>query len=391
MTIGFSKLQVTGYRRLRAIQDLRLNPFNVLIGANGVGKSSVLEVMDLLAASAEGSLENTLSQAGGLSSLLTLDGRTDSMNFALEMPVEKAAPITYQMRLSLRGVGYVVSFEQLTQQQSPTAITPFKFIDGSGPIVRYHDKDEKHLLEPNWEYKSTETALSQVPKMYQKPEQFRQLLASSTEIYHALDVSARAPVRLPQSIQPAQTPGPDGEDLVSCLYSIRETQRNRYEVIEDTLKAAFPTFERMDFPPTGAGSLTLAWNDRNFTKPIYPHQLSEGTLRFLWLVTLLQSPGLPKVTLIDEPEISLHPEMLSLLADLMREAASRTQLIVATHSDRFVRFLEPDELLVFDIDEGGGTIVQRASECDLESWLADYSLDELWSMGRLGGRSVIRQ
>jgi predicted ATPase len=132
--------------------------------------------------------------------------------------------------------------------------------------------------------------------------------------------------------------------------------------------------------------LTLAWKDRDFTRPIYPHQLSEGTLRYLWLVTLLQSPGLPKVTLIDEPEVSLHPEMLRLLADLMREASSRTQLIVATHSDRFVRFLQPDELLVCDLDEEGGSVVERASDKDVNAWLAEYSLDELWSMGRLGGR-----
>jgi predicted ATPase len=110
-------------------------------------------------------------------------------------------------------------------------------------------------------------------------------------------------------------------------------------------------------------------------------------LRFLWLATLLQSPGLPVVTLIDEPEVSLHPEMLRLLAELMREASSRSQLIVATHSDRFVRFLRPEELVVCDLAEDGGMLVRRASELDLDGWLADYALDELWSMGRLGGRS----
>lgn len=388
MTTGFSRLQVTGYRRLRVINDLPLKSFNVLIGANGVGKSSILEVMDLLAASAKGTLESIISQSGGISSLLTLDDRTDSINLALEMPVQDGAPIEYQLRLARKGVGFTVSFEQLTQQQVATALSPFKFIDAVGSRVRYFELGEKELLEPTWDYKWTETALSQVPKMYRKPEMFRQILASSTQIYHALDVSHRAPVRLPQSVQPAQTPGIDGEDLLSCLYSIRETERNRFEAIEDALRAAFPTFDRIDLPPAAAGSLTLAWRDRSFAKPVYPHQLSEGTLRFLWLVTLLQSPGLPKVTLIDEPEISLHPEMLRILAELMREASGRTQLVVATHSDRFVRFLNADELLICDLDESGGTVVQRGSDLDLEGWLAEYTLDQLWSMGRLGGRSV---
>ncbi len=130
---------------------------------------------------------------------------------------------------------------------------------------------------------------------------------------------------------------------------MRETDRARFEAVEDALHAAFPTFDRIDLPPVAAGSLTLAWRDHNFSRPLFPHQLSEGTLRFLWLVTLLQSPELPAVTLIDEPEISLHPEMLQLLADLMREASNRTQLIVATHSERFVRFLQPSELIVCDL------------------------------------------
>jgi len=256
-----------------------------------------------------------------------------------------------------------------------------------GPIVEYYSNNSRKPERPNWEYKRLETALSQVPKLYKAPESFRHILASSTEIYHSLDVSTRAPVRLPQSIQPAHRPGTDGEDLLSCLYSMREEERDRYEAVEDALRAAFPRFDRIDLPPVAAGSLTMAWRERGLKNAIYPNQLSEGTLRFLWLVTLLQSKELPAVTLIDEPEVSLHPEMLQLLAELMREASSRTQLIVATHSDRFVSFLNPDELVVCDVDEQGGTVIQRASDLDLDAWMADYSLDQLWSMGRLGGRS----
>jgi predicted ATPase len=117
------------------------------------------------------------------------------------------------------------------------------------------------------------------------------------------------------------------------------------------------------------------------------HQLSEGTLRFLWLATLLQSPGLTWLTLLDEPEVSLHPELLRLLADMMREASNRTQLVVATHSDRLIRFLQPKEIVVMDADEDGMTALKWADELDLDEWLKDYSLDELWSNGRLGARA----
>jgi hypothetical protein len=121
--------------------------------------------------------------------------------------------------------------------------------------------------------------------------------------------------------------------------------------------------------------------------PIYMNELSEGMLRFLWLVSLLQSPNPSTITMIDEPEVSLHPELLSLLADLMREAGKRTQLIVATHSDRFIRFLEPKEVVVMDIDDIGYATATWADSLDIDRWLDEYSLDEVWRIGRMGGRS----
>jgi predicted ATPase len=95
---------------------------------------------------------------------------------------------------------------------------------------------------------------------------------------------------------------------------------------------------------------------------------------------------MPAITLIDEPEVSLHPELLRLLADLMREAAHRTQLIVATHSDRLIRFLMPEEVLVCDTVDGD-TAMRWADTMDLDRWLTDYSLDEIWTMNLLGGRA----
>jgi predicted ATPase len=210
-------------------------------------------------------------------------------------------------------------------------------------------------------------------------------LASSTH-YHVLNVEPRSPVRLPQPLRPATLPGREGEDLVSCLFYLRETNRDRFEAIEDTLRAGFHDFERLDFPPVAAGTLAMTWKDRRFSRPMYMHQLSEGMLRFLWLVTLLQSPGLTAVTLLDEPEVSLHPELLSVLAGVMREASARTQLIVATHADRLVRFLEPPEVVALDITEDGTASAAWADTFDLEAWLRDYTLDEVWRLGRIGGR-----
>ncbi|MDR2165249.1 MAG: AAA family ATPase [Zoogloeaceae bacterium] len=386
MKRSFSTLRVKGFRHLRDL-DLSLKPLNVLIGANGVGKTSILEVIRLLAASAEGKLQETINKVGGFGSVLTL-GQTEPMQFAVAMPVENEETLEYGLSLQQSGTGYWLPQECLSQigHKKGAKGPPFKFIDSAGNDIRYFDPAAKKLQPPNWEYKPLETSLAQVPKMFREAERFRNALASST-LYHVLDVSPRAPVRLPQPMRPVLSPGQNGEDLVSCLYFLRETERDRFEAIEDTLRAAFHNFERMDFPPAAAGSLTLAWRERPYPHPLYAHQLSEGSLRFLCLVTLLQSPELPTVTLIDEPEVSLHPEMLRLLAELLREAADRTQLIVATHSERLVRFLEPEEIIACDLDESGATRAARASELDLAAWLEEYTLDQLWGLGRLGGRA----
>lgn len=386
MKSEFSRLQVRGFRHLQDL-DVPLAPLNVLIGANGVGKTSVLEVLSLLAASADGRLQETISAAGGLASVISRD-RQQPMQLTLTMPVSGHEPIDYTLSLQPGGLGYELPLEQLSQlRPGARGKEPyFKFIGSHGRDIQYFDTQAGKLVRPTWQHKPLETSLAQVPKMFSEPEHFREVLASSS-MYHALDVSPRSPVRLPQAMRPALLPGRDGEDLVSCLYFLRETARDRFEAVEDSLRAAFPNFERMDFPPVAAGSLAMAWKERPYTQPLYAHQLSEGALRFLWLVTLLQSPGLPTVTLIDEPEVSLHPEMLRLLAGLLREAATRTQLVVATHSERLVRFLDPAELMVCDLDQTGGTVITRASELDLGDWLAEYSLDQLWGMGRLGGRA----
>ncbi len=183
---GFSRLSVTGYRRLKAL-DIALRPLNVLIGANGVGKSSFLDVIDLLAGSAGGTLQATITDMGGMASLLTADGRTNAMTLALQMDQEGAAALDYQIRLSSETVGYVIAHEFLTQHRDPAALNPFKYIDAAGPRVRYHHAG--HLVAPTWEYKTQETALSQVPNIYPEAERFRRLLADVSEVYHTLDVS----------------------------------------------------------------------------------------------------------------------------------------------------------------------------------------------------------
>jgi len=381
--VRFKDLSILGFRRLQDVQ-LPLRPLNVMIGANGIGKTSVLDVLSLLANSAQGKLSASITDLSGLTSVLTYD-RAEDLRFGISMEVASHEPLKYSLRLRPQGLAYVIAEEKLSQQR-PGHQQPFSHVDSHGLDVKYFDVERKKIVRPNWEHNPFETSLSQVPKMFQEPEDFRKRLASST-FYHVLNVDPRSPVRLPQPMQPATLPGRNGEDLVSCLYTLKETEGHRFEAIEDALRSAFPRFDHLKLPAVAAGTLALAWHETGFSKPLYMHQLSEGTLRFLWLATLLQSPGLTALTLLDEPEVSLHPELLSLLADLLREASGRTQLIVATHSDRLIRFLQPKEVVAMDSAGDGMATLTWADELDLDEWLKDYSLDELWSNGRLGARA----
>jgi predicted ATPase len=349
--------------------DLELRPLTVLIGANGSGKTSLLDVLSLLAASANGRLESEISKLGGIDALLTFD-RSSELSVEVLASEGKSTKRGYQLVVDKLGLGHHIKLERL--KRAAKAVPSAAEKDGLG--------------QAKFRTASGETLLREWARVDKDARAIHEHLAGTVH-YHALRVDDRAPVRQAQPVHPARLPGRDGEDLIACLYSIRETDRERYETIEATLRTAFPGFERLDFPPLAAGMLGMTWKDDRFSRPFYMNQLSEGQLRFLWLTTLLESAGLGAITLIDEPEVSLHPELLSVLAALFRNAASRTQLIVATHADRLVRFLQPNEIVAMDMNDEGMVEATWADTLDIEEWLKEYTLDEVWRMGRLGGRA----
>ena len=256
----FKDLSIHGFRRLTDVR-LPLRPLAVMIGANGTGKTSVLDVVFLLANSAQGKLPASMTELSGLANILTYD-RVEDLRLGISMDVPNYKPLEYSLRLRPKGVAYDIE-EEILSQQRQSQPPPFLHIESHGLDVKYFEADKKKLVRPNWEHNPLETSLSQVPKMFQEPEEFRNRLASST-FYHVLNVDPRSPVRLPQPMQPAGLPGRNGEELVSCLFYLRETERDRFDAIEDSLRAAFPRFDRLDFPPVAAGTLVSRGAKRAF-------------------------------------------------------------------------------------------------------------------------------
>ena len=376
-----NRIGIEGFRRLINV-DIEMRPMMVMIGANGVGKTSFMDALSLLSASANGSLNQHLSDFGGFASVTTR-GSTGGMALRTEIDILGEWQLKYSLKVSPEGIGYSISHEKLAEANPPSTLN---YIDSQGGKVCYHESVLNELSQSDWQYDPRESALSQMPTKLPRPVIFKYILETATK-YHVLDVSQRAPIKLPQQLRPTTLPGQNGEDLAPFLYNLRETDHDRFEAVEDALKAAFSGFESLSFPPVAAGMIAMTWKDKAFKAPFYMNQLSEGTLRFLWLASLLQSPQLPAITMIDEPEVSIHPELLSLLADLMREASLRSHIVVATHSDRLVAFLKPEEVVVMDICEDGGATMTWGDTLELDDWLTDYSLDEVWQMGLMGGRA----
>ena len=227
----FQNLTVRGFRGLAEV-DLELRPLTVLIGANGVGKTSVLDALSILASSAQGNLNAAVSEMSGLSAMMTYD-RASEVGFGISMTVPTYEPLDYSLSLRPEGVAYLIDRETLQQRQAKHPL-PFLHIDSHGTDIKYFEADQNKLVRPNWEHNPLESSLSQVPKLFRAPEEFRQRLASST-FYHVLNVEPRSPVRLPQAMRPAPMPGKNGEDLVSSLYYLREAEPDRFEAVEDSL------------------------------------------------------------------------------------------------------------------------------------------------------------
>jgi len=385
----FTQIQVKGYRALADV-TFDLHPLTVMIGPNGCGKTSLLEIFQLLKETAQGRLGDAIAAVGGFNALLAHFSDIPSrMEVALQVDVASPLspePVSYHLALEPWAVGYRIAFENLERQTGINASEPYRYIETGNDAKRSVVAEGKIRPREIYPY-GQESALVMLSRNDESGvfvDTLKNILSLGP-----LEVSPRAPVRLPQALTPASQPGRNGEALFAALYNLRDSSAARasYDRIDETLRLAFSDFDHLELPVVGAGQITLAWHQKNLTIPLYPNQLSEGTLRFLWLTTVLLSPEPPPLILIDEPEVSLHPELLKILAALLQDASARTQVMVATHSSDLIRWLQPDEVVVVDKVDGKAMFTWASDpSLNLGEWLKEYTLSDLWLMGNLGGR-----
>jgi len=184
---------------------------------------------------------------------------------------------------------------------------------------------------------------------------------------------------------------PDASNLAAFLYLLKNTKEEYYLAIRDTIRLVNPFFNDFLLRPFPGNEdfIRLEWHERGSDYPFLAHHISDGTLRFMCLATLLLQPKLPSTILVDEPELGLHPYAIVVLASLIKSASERTQIIISTQSVSLVNQFSAEDLLIVERNENNGMYETTISSVDpqrLSSWLEEYSLGELWGKNVLGGR-----
>ncbi len=210
---------------------------------------------------------------------------------------------------------------------------------------------------------------------------------SNWRVYHFHDTSERARVKQKQPTNDNLRLKPDAANLAAYLRLLREQHAGEYERIVATIRLAAPFFDDFVHREGDPETIELEWTQRgNPDTPFKAHMLSDGTLRFICLATLLLQPVrlIPDTLLIDEPELGLHPYAITVLADIFKQVAEQRQLIVSTQSVELVNELAPEDVIVVDQEEGA-SVFRRFTDEELSGWLEQYALDELWKRNVLGG------
>jgi predicted ATPase len=391
-------LDIEGFRSLKHVAEWRPGDLNVLIGPNGSGKSNLLRVLELLAASAQGSLGKLVQSCGGMEPLVW-DGFAVGIGFKVKCsPVDRLRDevkdaLTYQLRLDRLGTSgeYRIGYELLGKyqlvDQNPLQ-QPFKFLERSGLSARIFNEQQKGLAAPEENVPLLETLLSLAADPFTQNRHlppFRAQMAGWS-VYHDFHTNREAAIRQPAVTRHETRVQPDGQNLISVLHTLYTNNREFKKETNAAMQAAFgDDFEELEFPPASADQriqLRARWKSLSRGQPAA--DLSDGMLRFLFLLTVLSSPDPAPLIAIDEPETGLHPSMLPIVAEYAVDASRRTQVILTTHSPQFLDAFGTTvpTTTVLKWTEGETQLKTIGGE-ELAVWLKEYSLGALHKSGEL--------
>ncbi len=318
-----------------------MGPINVLVGANGSGKSNFISLFELIQAAANDDgfvVRRWLEEKGGAQEIAYKSPKhTKYISIGLDY---------YEFSLLVTDDGRVVP---------------------SGRRLSYTYNGEDESL-----------SFGEIIKK-RMPDITNQM------VFHFHDTSPGAPIMGATDVVNRQMLLKDGRNLAAFLLRIKEENPDHYSNIRDTVRLVAPFFDDFVLKPESNGNkIKLAWKEIGQNDVFGPYRLSDGTLRFMCLATLLLQPSPPPVIVIDEPDLGLHPYALSILAGLVKSVSAKAQVILATHSVELINEFETRDIVVVEREEDQ-TVMRRLKEHDLRKWLEDYSIGEIWKKNIIGG------
>ncbi len=369
-----NRIRLKGFKSIKGL-DLELGAINVLIGSNGAGKSNLIGFFRMLNELTEGHLQLFVGRSGGANAMLRYGTKvTNSIDAGIYFDRHG-----YEIQLVPTEDDRLMFGEEILCFIKSTSAIHRESLGSGHKEARASEEHENSMYS---------VANHVIPALY------------SWKVYHFHDTSSTSRVKQTGDLHENDRLEPDAGNLAAFLYRLQKKHFQNYKLIRGAVRRIFPRLKDFALRPSplNPDKIRLEWQEHGSDYRFGPHQLSDGTLRFMSLATLLLQPHLPSTILIDEPELGLHPSALTILAGLMRSASSDTQLILTTQSVSFLNEFEPEDIItverrdstalsVSDFRKGlGESVFKKHDRESLREWLNVYALGELWEMNVLGGR-----
>ncbi len=361
-----NNIQIQGYKSIRDL-NINLTNINILIGSNGVGKSNFISFFKLVNNLYEQRLENFTLKKGAENFLYFGGKTTKSIKGYLEFDNIN---------------GYEFTLEPNFENKLFIADERTYFNKSKGGQSNIYGKGwSSSAIGANSKESNLKNFTSGIPFHVNK-------YLKTFKIYHFHDTGDNSPLRSQSMLNDNIFLREDGGNLAAFLYLLQEKYNSHFKRIEHVIKSIAPYFEGFNLQPDRHNSsmINLEWREVGYLDvPFNALHLSDGTLRFIALVTLLMQPNLPEIIIIDEPELGLHPVAINTLSGIIKKASTKSQIIISTQSVNLVNNFNPENIITVD-REDRQSVFKLLDVNELNNWLSDFSLGELWLKNIIKGQ-----
>ncbi len=368
------KISVEGFKSIKKLEDLELNNLNVIVGANGAGKSNFIQIFKMLDAMSHGRFQEFILKNGGADAF-PFCGLKETPEIKIEFEFTSNSYYSkgfnfYRFSMSPNNEEQMVLYEECKYNDNGWHSY------GSHSLESRLSNEIKNELSYNGQYVGVGS------HVYDS--------ISNWTVYHFHDTSSSASMRRSEIVEDYEKLDGNARNIAPFLLHLRQEYPKSYADIVNAVKLVIPFFEnfRLDVIKMGeAEKVKLTWKQKGTEYPMQPYHLSDGSIRFICLATALLQPVPPTTIVIDEPELGLHPEAIQILTELIKAAATKTQVIIATQSPLLLDQFSIDDIIVARRQNGTSTF-ERLNKEDYEQWLEDYTVGELWTKNVIDGGTV---